>query len=58
MPNQLPVFMADHVVECYRKGITDIREILNQIPGHIVADEGCIEKYKDMLPATTTENSE
>ena len=58
MLKKLPGFVSDFVAECYRKGITDIREILNQIPGHIVADEGCIEKYKDMLPATTTENSE
>ena len=58
MLKKLPGFVSDFVAECYRKGTTDIREILNQIPGHVVADEGCIEKYKDMLPATTTENSE
>ena len=58
MLKKLPGFVSDFVAECYRKGITDIREILNQIPGHIVVDEGCTERYKDVLSATIAENIE
>ena len=58
MPDKLPEFVAELMAGCYSKRITDSREILETISGHYVVDESCIEKYKDMLPATTTENSE
>jgi hypothetical protein len=58
MPNQLPGFVVDILAECHGKGITDIREILDQIPEHIAVDDGCLEKYKDILSATNAENIE
>lgn len=58
MPKKLPGFVTDFVAECYHKGITDSREILETISGHYVVDESCIEKYKDILSATTAETIE
>lgn len=58
MPNNLPGFVAELIADCYSKGITDSREILETISGHYVVDERCIEKYKDILSATTAETIE
>ena len=58
MPDKLPGFVAEIIADCYSKGITDSREILEIISGHYVVDESCIEKYKDILSATTTETIE
>lgn len=58
MPNKLPGFVAELIADCYSKKITDSREIIEAISGHYVVDEGCIEKYKDILSATTTETIE
>lgn len=58
MPDKLPGFVAEIVADCYSKGVTDGREILEIISGHYVVDENCIEKYKDKLSATTTETIE
>ena len=58
MPNKLPGFVAELIADCYSKGITDNREILETISGHYVVDESCIEKYKDILSATTAETIE
>ena len=58
MPDKLPGFVAEIIADCYSKGITDSREILETISGHYVVDESCIEKYKDILSATTAETIE
>ena len=58
MPDKLPGFVAELIADCYNKGITGSREILETISGHYVVDESCIEKYKDILSATTTETIE
>jgi hypothetical protein len=58
MPDKLPGFVAELIADCYKKGITDSREILETISGHYVVDESCIEKYKDILSAATAETIE
>ena len=58
MPNKLPGFVAELIADCYSKGITDNREILETISGHYVVDESCIEKYKVKMSATTADTIE
>ena len=58
MPNKLPGFIAELIADCYSKGITDNREILDTISGHYDVDESFTEKYKDILSATTAETIE
>ena len=58
MPDKLPGFVTELIADRYKKGITDSREILETISGHYIVDESCIEKYKDILSATTAETIE
>lgn len=58
MPNKLTGFVAELIADCYSKGITDSREILEIISGLYVVDETCTEKYKDILSASTAETIE
>jgi hypothetical protein len=58
MPDKLPGFVAELIADCYKKGITDSREILETISGHYVVDESCIEKHNYILSATIAETIE
>ena len=56
MPKRSIGYIAELVAEGIQHGITDPEEIAKRIPGRYAVDESCIDKYRDILPATNVDD--